>query len=168
VGAAGTAGALGKDGTNGDNIATLTGGTLGDVVGGDAEIQLSGDNGPNSPLYMAPGNGADRVQGTVQVPTPGGTAHRLQVQLYVAPGVPGGPGTGAQYMFVVCNGENCDPTGVACTITDPATTCPPETDTGVDFLPGDSISILAFNWPAGDPVAVDVSWSLDFALASPI
>ena len=66
-------------------LTTLTGGTLGDKVGFDAGIQLGPGTGsggfPTVPLFMAPGNGADSIQPVIAVPTPGGCAFDLQVQL---------------------------------------------------------------------------------------
>ncbi len=121
---------------------------------------------------MAPGNGADFVQATEQVPTPGGTAFHLQVQLYLdgppPGGGPGGPGDSAAYTFIVCDNQTCDPAtaGVSCVIRGTDSTCFDDTDT-VDFLPGDAISIMAYN-SAGEPETLNVSWSLDYALASPI
>lgn len=167
TGSQGLAGIPGITGTSGDNVSTLTGGTLGDVIGGDAAIELTSSTTSAAPLYMAPGNGADFVQGTLQVPTPGGIASNLQVQLW-APKFPGGPGTGNAYTFVVCVNSTCDPTtpGVSCTVTDPASTCTDDfatTGDEVTFNPGDAISIVAFN-SAGDSSTVSVTWSLDYAL----
>jgi hypothetical protein len=166
------AGTNGTNGTNGDNITTLTGGTLGDEIGDDVGVQLSADT---VPLFMAPGNGADYVQGTVQVPVPAGTACDLQVQLWAAPGVPGGPGAGDEYTFILCDNAVCNATtpdgGVTCTVNGSGATpsiCTDDfinTGDAVTFNAGDGISIVAFN-SEGDPATVDVSWSLDFALGS--
>ncbi|MGB8413384.1 MAG: hypothetical protein WCE23_11215 [Candidatus Binatus sp.] len=157
VGSAGPTGPSGTDGLNGDYVTTLTGGSLGDTVGADAGIQLT-DALVNPPvLYMGPGNGADFTPSTVAVPVPGGVASNLLVQLS-AP-----PGSGDTYTFSVCDNNNCA-TGITCTISGTATTCP--SATSWDFSPGDTISIQAYN-SAGTPATVDVSWSLDYALPAP-
>jgi Collagen triple helix repeat (20 copies) len=183
AGPEGAMGVAGTNGMNGDNITTLTGGTLGDRVGGGvpsgaqsdtasvdggAGIQLTATTSMSAPLYMAPGNAADFVQGTVQVPTPGGCARHLQVQLWTPPGFPGGPGTGNTYTFIVCQGApgvppNCESTGVSCTISGLDSTCADDTGS-VTFLPGDSLSIMAFN-SMGEPRIVNVTWSLDYLYA---
>lgn len=158
----GTPGTDGIDGTNGDNITTLTGGTMGNEIGFDAQIQLTpttGFNGvPTFPIYMAPGNAADINQSSVQVPTPGGEAFRLQVALSANPGP-----AGSEYTFIVCSEGNCPLTGVTCDIADAAKVC--SDDTGeLDFLPGDTISILAFSSENSTNTTVDVAWSLDYAI----
>ena len=150
------------NGTNGDNIVTLTGGTLGATVGAAAGIQLTGTTGSggNPSLYMGPGNGADLVQTTVQVPTPGGEAFHLQVQLFNAPAQTG-PGSGGAYAFFVCDEQNCATT-LTCEIEDAALTCSNDIDE-VAFPPGDTISIRAFN-DETSVNTVDVAWSLDYAI----
>jgi Collagen triple helix repeat (20 copies) len=158
----GTPGVDGIDGTNGDNITTLTGGTMGEEIGSDASIQLSPATGLNAkatlPIYMAPGNAADVDQSSIQVPTPGGEAFHLQVALSNNPGL-----AGSEYTFIVCNEADCSPSGVTCNIADAAKTC--FDDTGeVEFLPGDTISIMAFSSENATSNTVDVAWSLDFAL----
>jgi Collagen triple helix repeat (20 copies) len=154
----GTPGTNGTNGENGDNITTLTGGTLGDQLGEDAGIQLTADTGDTSFLFMGPGNGASFVQTSVQVPTPGGEAFDLQVNLDDE------PGAGASYTFVVCNEATCDesPDGVSCIIANGATTCFDDTDETF-FNPGDTLSIEAFN-SSDDPSTVDVGWSLDYGI----
>jgi hypothetical protein len=161
----GAPGTNGINGENGDNISTMTGGTLGDQVGGDAEIQLTDDTSADFPLFMGPGNGASVVQTSVQVPTPGGLAFDLQVA------IDNEPGTAASYTFVVCNngvdGDNCfiSPAGVSCTIANAATECADDSDE-VFFNPGDTLSIEAFA-SEDDPNTVDVGWSLDYGVGFP-
>jgi hypothetical protein len=152
----GTPGLNGLDGTFGDNVGTLTGGTLGATVGDDAEIQLTAETDPAFSLYLGPGNGASFTQTTVQIPTPGGEAFDLQVHLDDEPG----PGT--SYTFVVCNEANCElaSSGISCTIADGEVACSDDLDE-VEYLLGDTISVQAFN-SEGDPATVDVGWSLDF------
>lgn len=154
TGSVGPAGATGVAGVPGDFITTLTGGTLGDDIGAAAGIQLTAFDNAAFPIWMAPGNGADILQSTIAVPTPGGCAFRLQVQLDEAPGI------GNSYSFFVCDQGDCF-TSLTCVIPDTATTCFDDGDT-VPYAPGDSLSVLAFN-SAGGPVPVDVGWSLDYA-----
>jgi Collagen triple helix repeat (20 copies) len=161
----GTPGLDGIDGANGDNIATLTGGTMGEAIGAEASIQLTPSTGsggnPTFPIYMAPGNAADIDQSSVQVPTPGGEAFHLQVAMSADAGV-----VGSEYTFIVCNEADC--TGsLRCSAAHDSpsidqTKCSDDTDE-LEFLPGDTISILAFNSEVSTN-NVDVSWSLDFAL----
>lgn len=167
AGATGVAGTNGLNGANGDNTTTMTGGTLGGTIGGDVGIQLAYDDTDTSPLWMAPGNGADYVQATIQVPTPGGCARNLQVQTYTAPGFPGGPGDSGAYTFVVCDNSVCDTTtpGVNCTITGTAFSCSDDyavTGDEVPFNPGDTISIYSYGNEEEGMATVDVTWSLDF------
>ncbi len=165
----GDQGAPGLDGLDGDQIGTLTGGTL-SGVGAFASIQLDPSTGaggtPTFPLYMGPGNGADRAsispdsgQVAVQVPTPGGEAFHLQVRLSTDPGF------GGEYTFVVCNEADCTGT-LRCTVLHDAlvnqSTCSNDADE-VEFLPGDAISIQAYNSELSSNT-VSVSWSLDYAL----
>jgi hypothetical protein len=176
----GDQGAPGLDGLDGDQIGTLSGGTLGGTVGAFAAIQLDPSTGsggfPTFPLYMGPGNGADRAsispdsgQAAVQVPTPGGEAFHLQVKLSHDPGGPAG--TGGAFQFIVCNEATCDLAGVSCNIVNDVgglnprpheTTC--FDDTGeVEFLPGDALSIQAYNLE-NSTETVFVSWTLDYAM----
>ncbi len=160
-GPVGPPGANGTDGKDGDNIATLTGGTLGDRIGAAAGIQLTPTTGGANPgLYMGPGNAASTDQSTVQVPTPGGEAFHLQVALSDSPGLAGA------YQFFVCHEADCNPapTPVTCEIEDADKTCSDDLNE-VEFLPGDTISILAFNEESSSNT-VDVSWSLDYAIQS--
>jgi hypothetical protein len=146
--------------TTGDNVTTLTGGTLGATIGPATVIQLSPARGflTNPPLFLAPGNAASTDQVSVQVPTPGGEAFNLQVQLSSFPGL------GTAYEFSVCDEADCTPapTPVTCTVQDLATTCSDDSNE-VEFLPGETISVKAFN-DEGTPATVDVSWSLDYAI----
>ncbi len=141
-------------GMGGDNITTLTGGTLGDDIGAAAGIQLTTATSSVFPIWMAPGNGADTIQSTIAVPTPGGCAFDLQVALDED------PGTASAYTFVVCDQGDCS-TGLACIISNAATTCADDVNV-LGFAPGDSLSVVAFN-SAGTPATLDVGWSLDYA-----
>jgi Collagen triple helix repeat (20 copies) len=198
-GPTGPIGMAGPTGTTapftGDNIEILTGGTLGATIGFNAQIQLVQSSGalfaPTTPLYMGPGNGASgegifsippapvaAPQASVQVPTPGGTAFNLNVEL--TPASPIGP-PGSEYTFIVCNEADCDiTTNPYCRIENDSggstTKCSSETFNGLaipvtptlDFLPGDTLSIQAYNSETVFPVAppaLDVSWSLDYAIA---
>jgi hypothetical protein len=187
MGPVGNQGTPGLNGLDADHIGTLTGGTLGGTVGAFTSIQLDPSTGsggfPTFPLYMGPGNGADRGsvsvnsgQAAVQVPTPGGEAFHLEVKISHDPGGPAG--TGGAYEFVVCNEihvagnteTNCDPAVLSCNIVN---------DTGIadrpheercsddshelEYLPGDTLSIQAYNLENSTDT-VDVSWSLDYAL----
>lgn len=154
AGDTGVAGTDGVDGLGGDNITTLTGGTLGDDIGAAAGIQLTTATSSVFPIWMAPGNGADTIQSTIAVPTPGGCAFDLQVALDED------PGTASAYTFVVCDQGDCS-TGLACIISNAATTCADDVDV-LGFAPGDSLSVVAFN-SAGTPATLDVGWSLDYA-----
>jgi len=183
----GDQGTPGLNGLDGDHISTMTGGTLGGT-GAFASIQLDPSTGsggfPTFPLYMGPGNGADRASispdsglAAVHVPTPGGEAFHLQVHIPVDPGGPGG--TGGAYQFVVCNEihtpgnteTNCDITQLACSINNDVgglSPRPHETrcsdDSGeLAYLPGDTIAVQAYNLE-NSTVPVAVSWSLDYAL----
>ena len=180
----------------GDNVEILTGGTLGGTIGGAASIQLVQSSGadfaPTTPLYMGPGNGASgegivsippapvaAPQTSVEVPTPGGTAFNLNVS--VTPSNPIGP-PGSEYTFIVCNEADCDITmNPYCRIENDSggstTSCSSETFDGgaipvtpsLDFLPGDTISIQAYNSETVFPTAappLDVRWSMDFAIAT--
>jgi hypothetical protein len=149
------------DGHFGDNITTLTGGTMGDVIGPGALIQLTSSTTSTSSLFMGPGNAASTPSGsgqaTVEVPTPGGEAFHLQVR--ISEDTDFTPG----YQFIVCNENTCDITKVACTISGDAQVCSDNVHE-LDFLPGDTISIKAYNSLATAPPTVDVSWSLDYAI----
>ena len=170
VGDKGPPGVDGIDGINGDNITILTGGSLGGKVGGDAAIQLSPTTGsggnPTFPLYYGAGNAADIDQVAVQTPTPGGAAFHLQVS--IAPTDPGGPmGIGGEYQFIVCNENVCNLADLACNIANDVSrpkekTCADRTHF-VDFAPGDTFSIQAYN-SENSTNTVDVSWSLDFGI----
>ena len=186
-GPTGPIGTPGTDGLDGDHISTLTGGTLGGTIGAFASIQLDPSTGfggnPTFPLYMGPGNGADRAsvstssgQASVQVPTPGGEAFHLQVQLSTDPAGPGG--TGGGYQFTVCNEQhvpgdpetNCDFSNLSCQIvsdTGPGlrpheTRCADDSNE-LEFLPGDTIVVQAWNFEVSTNT-VDVSWSADYAI----
>ena len=191
VGPVGDQGAPGTNGLDGDHIGTLTGGTLGSQVGANisgASIQLDPTTGsggiPTFPLYMGPGNGADRAsvspssgQAAVHVPTAGGEAFHLEVFIDADPGGPGG--TGGAYQFIVCNEihvagnteTNCDITQLSCSINNDVGGISPRPheqrcsdDSGeLDYLPGDTISVEAYN-VENSTNTVDVSWSLDYAL----
>lgn len=201
TGPTGAVGPTGPSGTPsfgpGDNVEILSGGTLGGTIGGAAGIQLdmtTGANGaPTTPIYLGPGNGAAGKgifsippapvagpQTSVQVPTPGGTAFNLTVS--IAPG-DAGP-LGAEYTFIVCNEADCDIfTNPFCKV---AHDSPPGNDTTVcnsslsggalaeEYLPGDTLSIQAYNSEAIIPVPkagvalpppLDVRWSMDYAIA---
>ncbi len=202
TGPTGAVGPIGPSGTPsfgpGDNVELLSGGTLGGTIGGAAQIQLdmtTGANGlPTTPIYMGPGNGAAGKgifsippapvagpQTSVQVPTPGGTAFNLTVS--IAPS-DAGP-IGAEYTFIVCNEADCDIfTNPFCKV---AHDSPPGNDTTVcnsslsggalaeDYLPGDTLSIQAYNSEALIAVSktgaitltppLDVRWSMDYAIA---
>jgi hypothetical protein len=179
-----------------DNVEILTGGTLGGTIGGAAQIQLTEDTGsgglPTTPIYMGPGNGASgngitfpflppppvvptaNPQTSVEVPTPGGTAFNLLVS--IAPG-DSGP-VGAEYTFIVCNEADCDITANPfCRVAHDAfpepdtTSCSSSTFPGsapsLDFLPGDTLSIQAYNSEASPTNVSDVRWSMDFAITQP-
>jgi len=153
VGATGVAGTNGADGFDGDFITTLTGGTLGDIIGPAAGIQLTSSITSVFPIWMAPGNGADTIQSTIAVPTPGGCAFDLQVLLDED------PGTANAYTFFVCDQGDCA-TSLTCVISDAATSCFDDTH-AVAYAPGDSLSVVAFT-SAGTPATLDVGWSLDY------
>jgi hypothetical protein len=169
-GPVGDQGAPGLDGLDGDQIGTLSGGTLGGTVGAFAAIELDPSTGaggvPTFPLYMGPGNGADRAsispdsgQAAVQVPTPGGEAFHLQVKLSNTPGF------GGEYTFVVCNEADC--TGpLRCVVKHDAlvveSTCS-DVVNEVEFLPGDAISIQAYNSELSSNTVM-VAWTLDYAM----
>ena len=171
-------GLAGAPGLNGDNVTILTGGTLGSIVGIAASIQLTPDTGsdvggigtPTSPLYLGPGNGAARAfspnaQTSVQVPTPGGDAFDLQVSISNTPPIsPPGPGFGGEYTFIVCNENVCDLTALECDIDQNLTTCQDRTHF-VDYLPGDAISIQAYNSEVSTN-SVNVGYSLSYAIAT--
>jgi len=185
-------------GLTGDNVEILSGGTLGSTIGSNAGIQLTMDTGalgmPTTPIYMGPGNGASGLgitsippapvagpQTSVQVPTPGGTAFNLVVTI----GPSDSGALGSQYSFVVCNEADCDITmNPFCQVAHDATpsgndttACSSNLQTGsaraLDYLPGDTLSIQAFNseatFPGGSvippPPILDVRWSLDYAIA---
>jgi Collagen triple helix repeat (20 copies) len=174
----------------GDNVEILSGGTLGGTIGSAAGIQLDSNSGnlgmPTFPIYMGAGNGASgegifsippapvaAPQASVQVPTPGGTAFNLTVE--IAPG-DSGP-LGAQYTFILCNEADCDiTTNPFCQVAHdsfPGTdtvVCSSSTQSGsalsLDYLPGDTLSVQAYRSEASIPTnVVDVRWSLDFAIA---
>jgi hypothetical protein len=171
VGIQGPPGKDGIDGINGDAITILTGGTLGGKIGADAAIQLSPTTGsggtPTFPLYLGPGNGADIDQVSVETPTPGGAAFHLQVA--IDPIDPGGPaGTGGEYQFIVCNENLCSLGDLSCNIANDIPTRPHEKtcanrDDDVNYAPGDTISVQAYN-SENSTNTVDVVWSLDFGI----
>lgn len=172
----------------GDNVEILSGGTLGGTIGGSAAIQLtqfSGSGGlPTFPLYMGPGNGASGEgiasippapvagpQTSVQVPTPGGTAFNLTVS--ITP-LDSGP-VGSKYTFVVCNEADCGFfTNPKCSVANDfpvsdTVLCSSETEIppvpqSLHFMPGDALSIEAFNAESTPSNTVDVRWSMDFAI----
>jgi hypothetical protein len=137
AGATGVAGTNGADGVSGDFITTLSGGTLGEEIGTAAGIQLTDTHTALFPLWMAPGNGADTIQSTIAVPTPGGCVFDLQISLDED------PGAGNAYSFVVCDQGDCA-TSLTCAISDAATTCTDDSHI-VPFNPGDSLSGVAYN-----------------------
>jgi hypothetical protein len=176
-----------------DNVEILSGGTLGGTIGGAAQIQLASDTGvlpaggPTTPLYMGPGNGASGrgitsippapvsgPQTSVQVPTPGGTAFNLTVTITPTDAGP----AGADYTFIVCNEADCDiMANPFCIIGhdhfpgNDLTACSSRFQTGsvagLDYLPGDTLSIQAFKSEADIPTStVNVNWSLDYAIAA--
>jgi hypothetical protein len=178
VGAPGLTGPSGPVATHtGDNVVILSGGTLGATIGKNADIQLTTNTGttlmggPTFPIYMGAGNGAAGNgnvpdQTSVQVPTPGGTAFNLTVDITPAGGA-GGPG--AAYTFVVCNEEDCNVATMSCVIENTApgpnfTTCNTLGDS-LDFAPGDTMSIQAYKSTVTTNNTVDVSWSMDFAIS---
>jgi len=184
-------------GFTGDNVEILSGGTLGGTIGGAAQIQLTMNTGadglPTTPIYMGPGNGAsgDGIfsippapvagpQTSVQVPTPGGTAFNMTVS--IAP-TDSGP-VGAEYTFILCNEADCNIfTNPFCKVAhdslpgNDTTVCSSSLSGGAlaeDYLPGDTLSIQAYNSEALTPVSrdavtlptiLDVRWSLDYAIA---
>jgi Collagen triple helix repeat (20 copies) len=182
-------------GLTGDNVEILSGGTLGATIGSNAGIQLAMDTGslgaPTTPIYMGPGNGASGrgitsippapvagPQTSVQVPTPGGTAFNLVVTISPTDSGP----LGSQYTFIVCNEADCDITmNPFCQVANDSlpgsdtTACSSKLQTGsaaaLDYLPGDTLSIQAFNSEATlptllvPPPILDVRWSLDYAIA---
>jgi len=194
TGASGARGVTGETGVSfppGDNVEILSGGALGGTIANAAAITLDGTTGdmglPTMPLYFGPGNGAAgkgvstfppqpnaNPQTSVEVPTPGGTAFNMWVS--ISPDSSGA--VGAEYTFVICNEADCT------TTTNPF--CQIENDIGpppvnnsicstgtsggsasLDFLPGDTLSIQAFNSETGsveNPVVV--SWSMDYAIDS--
>jgi len=204
-GPTGPTGAVGQQGPSGvpsfgpgDNVAILSGGTLGATIGKAASIQLVTSSGvtpaggPTTPLYMGPGNGASgegifsfppapvaAPQTSVQVPTPGGIAFNMTVS--IAPG-DSGP-LGSEYTFVLCNEADCDLlTNPFCKVAhdsfpgNDTTVCSSSLSGGAlaeDYLPGDTLSIQAYNSEASfvgpaaisRPNTVDVRWSLDYAIA---
>ena len=184
-------------GFTGDNVEILSGGTLGGTIGGAAQIQLTMNTGadglPTTPIYMGPGNGAsgDGIfsippapvagpQTSVQVPTPGGTAFNMTVS--IAP-TDSGP-VGAEYTFILCNEADCNIfTNPFCKVAhdslpgNDTTVCSSSLSGGAlaeDYLPGDTLSIQAYNSEALTPLSrdavtlptiLDVRWSLDYAIA---
>jgi len=188
-GPVGPQGDPGTNGHDGDHITTLTGGTLGSQVGADisgASIQLDPTTGsggfPTFPLYMGPGNGADRAsvspssgQAAVHVPTPGGEAFHLEVFIDANPGGPAG--TGGAYRFIVCNEihsagnteTNCDPAVLSCDIVNDVNTGRPgeqrcsDDSNELEYLPGDTIVVQAYN-VENSTTTVNVGWALDYAI----
>jgi len=180
-----------------DNVEVLSGGTLGGTIGNAASIQLTEDTGFDSmsttPIFMGPGNGASgngiafpfppppptvplaNAQSSVEVPMPGGTAFNMLISL-----APGDAGTaGAEYTFIICNGADCDITANPfCRIhhfpfpgPDPTTcntTTYPGSTPALTFLPGDTLSVEAYNSSGiGQTTNVsDLRWSMDFAISS--
>ena len=175
TGAMGARGVQGPTGTPsfapGDDVVILSGGSLGGTISNAAAITLDGTTGdmglPTTPLYFGPGNGAAgkgvstfppqpnaNPQTSVEVPTPGGTAFNMWVDL----SRPTDAGAvGAEYTFVVCNEADCSET------TNPF--CADQNDicrsaaeynnelhhydfraspASLDFLPGDTLSIQAY------------------------
>jgi len=190
-GPTGPTGAIGVVGPSGaptfplgsnDNVQILTGGTLGTTIGTGAAIQLEPLSGnsleePAFPLFMGPGNGAAGegfpppvgAQTSVQVPTPGGVGFGLQIM--IAPG----PSTtaGGAYTFILCNGDTCELADVSCRILQEPGAPPPavqictDTSDSLSFLPGDTLSVEAYNSGYLDTNnTVDVSWSLDYMIAN--
>jgi hypothetical protein len=153
TGSVGPVGATGVTGVSGDFITTLTGGTLGNDIGAAAGIQLTAAVILSDPIWMAPGNGADTIQSTIAVPTPGGCASHLQVSLDED------PGPGNSYSFFVCVQGDCA-TPLTCAISNNTSTCFDDTHS-VSYAPGDSLSVLAYT-PLGTPATLDVGWSLDY------
>jgi hypothetical protein len=183
TGAVGVAGPTGAAAAHtGDDVTVLSGGTLGETIGGFAGIQLTNSTGttlmggPTFPIYMGAGNGAAGNgnvpdQTSVQVPTPGGTAFNLTVDI-TPPGV-GAGGPGAAYTFVVCNDADCSFATLSCTIENGLgmggtneTTCTTPAGEFLDFLPGDTMSIQAYKSTVTTNNTVDVSWSMDFAISA--
>jgi len=196
VGPTGAIGLTGPSGTPsfgpGDNVAILSGGTLGATIGGNAMIQLTTDSGdtttggPTFPLYMGPGNGAAvagftsippapaaNPQTSVEVPTPGGTAFNLTVSITPQDAGP----LGADYTFILCNEGDCDITmNPFCSVehdngapNPDSEVCSSSTFIGsmptLVYLPGDTLSIQAFKSEAAITTnTVDVRWSLDYAI----
>ena len=144
---------------------------------------------PTTPLYLGPGNGASgegifspdsppapvaAPQTSVEVPTPGGTAFNMTVSITPTDAGP----LGAEYTFILCNEADCDiMTNPYCKVANDSfpnpdsTVCSTNTFIGsapsLDYLPGDTLSIQAYKSEAAIPTnTVDVSWSLDFAIAS--
>ncbi len=195
TGASGVRGVQGPTGTPsfgpGDDVVILSGGALGGTIGDGAQITLDGTTGdmglPTMPLYFGPGNGAAgkgvstfppqpnaNPQTSVEVPTPGGTAFNM----WVAISPPSSGAVGAEYTFVICNEADCNvTTNPFCKIENDIgpppvnnSVCSTATSGGaasLDFLPGDTLSIQAFNSETGsveNPVVV--SWSMDYAIDS--
>jgi hypothetical protein len=187
TGPTGAIGLMGASGTPsfgpGDNVTILSGGTLGGTIGGFAHIVLNDTSGsgglPTFPLFMGAGNGASgqgvpppgQPQNSVQVPTPGGTAFNLYA--LISPTDSGTPGTA--YVFVVCNEADCTIfTTPYCELGNdfpgPNTIfCQSDNSggpLGLDFLPGDTMSIEAYSFEANPTNPVNVAWSMDFGIAS--
>jgi hypothetical protein len=185
VGAVGPSGVPSFPAGSNDDVEILSGGTLGGTVGGAAGIRLDENTGfdgvPTTPLFLGPGNGASgngiafpfppppptvptaNPQTSVAVPVPGGTAFNLFVSL--APD--GAGGDGADYTFIVCDNGDCDITlNPFCTISGAATSC--NTTGFLDYLPGDTLSIEAYNSSGVDITTEisDIRWSMDFAISS--
>lgn len=190
VGATGPSGVPAKH--TGDDIEILSGGTLGTTLGTNAQIQLTqftgGAGHPTTPIYMGPGNGASgngifnpfpppspvaAPQTSVQVPTPGGLAFNLFAAISPTDVGP----VGGAYAFVVCNEADCSIfTNPYCEVENltpgpDTTTCSSTTFVGtppvtpaLEFLPGDTLSIQAYNATDTPNNTVDVSWSMDFAI----
>ena len=193
TGPVGAVGLTGPSGTPsfgpGDNVEIISGGTLGGTISGAAGIDLTQFSGalkaPTTPLYFGPGNGASgegitsippapvaAPQTSVQVPTPGGTAFNMTVA--ITPTDAGGPG--AEYTFILCNEADCDiTTNPFCKVANDSfpspdsTVCSTSTYVGsppsLDYAPGDTLSIQAYNSEAAVTNSVDVNWSLDYAIA---
>jgi hypothetical protein len=176
TGAMGPPGATGVTGAKGfdtEDVVVLTGGTLGNVIGAQAGIQLA----PGENLTVAMGNGAQQqghLQAETFVPIPANpnnpTAGVLQDFHFAINPAPGG--TGGAYSFSVVDLTHPLPGGSTfiCTITDPATTCEDSEQSNpaghkeiLGVNPGDSIAIMVTTADATAPTnVVNVKFSLNY------